>query len=139
LHKPFLMDDVLAVVQAYTAAAVRRDQDKHDRLREEFEPPVESFISELSERFAVPSVPGRIETRVVETVKRCLSNLKSSARYTERERVMAFAGLVTARVLGMNLPKNKSGRTLFEEYDQVMVERGRRTEFATPPTPSRRL
>jgi hypothetical protein len=37
--------------------------------------------------------------------------------------------LLTARVLGVNLPRAKSGITLFEEYDRLMLERGRRPEF----------
>jgi hypothetical protein len=32
-------------------------------------------------------------------------------------------------VLGVSLPRAKSGMTLFEEYDRLMLERGRRPEF----------
>ena len=58
-----------------------------------------------------------------------MNNLESASRYTERDRVLALSGLLTARVLGLAVPKTKSGLTLFEEYDRVMLERGRRTEF----------
>jgi hypothetical protein len=42
---------------------------------------------------------------------------------------MALSGLLTARVLGVTLPRAKNGVTLFEEYDRLMLERGRRPEF----------
>ena len=63
------------------------------------------------------------------TIKRCLNDLTTAARYNERDRVMALSGLLTARVLGVSLPRAKSGITLFEEYDRLMLERGRRPEF----------
>jgi hypothetical protein len=50
-------------------------------------------------------------------------------RYTERDRVLALAGLLSARVLGIDLPKTQSGHSLYQEYDQIMVQQGRRTEF----------
>ena len=50
-------------------------------------------------------------------------------RYTERDRVLALSGLLAARVLGVDLPRLPSGRTPYEEYDEIMRQHGRRTEF----------
>lgn len=43
--------------------------------------------------------------------------------------MIALSGLLTAKVLGISLPKVGSGRTPFEEYDELMRQHGRRTEF----------
>jgi hypothetical protein len=129
LPKPFQIRDLLTIIEEFVAAAKKRDVGRRDSEDEEYYPPIESFVSEITACYAVPSVPGRIEGRLVETVKRCLQNLSSVARYTERERVMALSGLLAAQVLGVSLPRTKSGLTLFEEYDRLMLERGRRTAF----------
>jgi hypothetical protein len=77
----------------------------------------------------MPGVPERIQSRLVTTIKRCLNDLRSVGRYTERDRVLALSGLLTARVLGIDLPRVPSGRTPYEEYDELMRLHGRRTEF----------
>jgi hypothetical protein len=46
--------------------------------------------------------------------------------------VAALSGLVTATVLGLELPTVGEGRTLYEEYDSIMKKRGRRPEFEEP-------
>jgi hypothetical protein len=42
---------------------------------------------------------------------------------------VALAGLLAARVLGIELAKLPSGRTVSEEYDALMKSHGRRAEF----------
>ena len=86
-------------------------------------------VDALPDTFEIPSVPSRIESRLTETIKRSLNNLRSANRYNERDRVVALTGLLSARVLGLHLPKTNTDRTLYEEYDALMVERGRRREF----------
>jgi CheY-like chemotaxis protein len=129
IRKPFEVADIMAVIDDYEALAREREERRQGGDDEDFAPPFNRFGAELAESFGVPKVPGRIEDRILETVKRSLSNLRSAARYTERDRVIALSGLLAARVLGMTLPRASSGRSLFEEYDHVMVQRGRRTEF----------
>ena len=96
---------------------------------EDFAPPIARHANELAEAFTMPGVPSRIEDRLVETIKRCLSDLRTVGRYTERDRVLALSGLLAARVLGVRLPRAPSGRTYFEEYDALMRQHGRRPEF----------
>jgi CheY-like chemotaxis protein len=130
MPKPFGVQEVLQIVEQYLAGAAERDAQRKLYQDRQFEPPIESFVDELADCYALPKVPSRVEEGLAQTVKRCLNNLKSPVRYTERDRVLALSGLLTARVLGVSLPHTKTGLTLFQEYDRLMLEHGRRTEFA---------
>lgn len=129
LAKPFQVSQILDVIDEYVELANERDEKRLAEQDQLYGPPIESFVDDLAECYSVPKVPARVEESLAQTVKQCLNNLKSAARYTERDRVVALSGLLTAQVLGVSLPRTKGGRTLFEEYDQLMLERGRRTEF----------
>ena len=129
MPKPFGIADVLGVIEEYVVHARDREQRRRYSVDPAFDPPLGVFTEELAQSFRLPRVPDRIEDGLANTIKRCLNNLTSAARYNERDRVVALSGLLTARVLGVNLPRAKSGITLFEEYDRLMLERGRRPEF----------
>lgn len=129
IHKPFTMDAILKVIDDTVLAAEEREERRQRGADADFEPPIARFIEDVGESYGIPKVPSRIEGRLVETLKRSLNNLRTASRYTERDRVVALSGLLAARVLGVDLPKATSGRTLYEEYDELMKERGRRTEF----------
>ena len=58
------------------------------------------------------------------------NSIALASRYTERDRVIALSGLITAKVLGIDLPHASDGLSLYEEYDRLMQEHGRRTEFS---------
>ncbi|HEU5073391.1 MAG TPA: response regulator [Polyangiaceae bacterium] len=137
LAKPFQVRDILRIIDEYVLAAKERDLARKQQQDVLFSPPIEAFADELTELFSVPNVPDRVGDSIVQTLKRSLNNLKSAARYTERDRVVALSGLLTAQVLGVDLPRTKSGITLFEEYDRLMLERGRRTEFSSAPASRR--
>ncbi len=128
IQKPFTVNDILSVVDEYVEAARQRGFGGGEA---NYAPLIASYADEIEVCYAMPSIPGRIEERVVTTVKRSLNDLRSSTRYTERNRVIALAGLLAAKVLGLNLPRLPSGRTMFEEYDDVMQKRGIRTEFSS--------
>lgn len=129
IEKPFAVDSILRVIDEYVERAKERDVARQRAEDEDFVPPIARYGEDITECYGIPKVPNRIEGRVVETIKRCLQNLRSASRYTERDRVVALSGLLSARVLGISLPKTSNGRTLYEEYDHIMVERGRRSEF----------
>jgi DNA-binding NtrC family response regulator len=129
LPKPFGIGEVLGAIEEYLAGAREREQRRRHSVDPAFDPPLGVFTEELAESFALPKVSDRVEEGLAQTIKRCLNNLTTAARYNERDRVMALSGLLTARVLGVSLPRAKSGITLFEEYDRLMLERGRRPEF----------
>ncbi len=129
ISKPFAVDDILQVIDDTVEAAKEREERRKRGEDPDFEPPIARFVEDIEECYGIPKVPSRIQGRLIETLKRSLNNLRTASRYTERDRVVALSGLLTARVLGVDLPKSSAGRTLYEEYDELMKERGRRTEF----------
>ena len=129
MPKPFGIHEVLRTIEDYLVTAREREVRRRHSVDPAFDPPLGTFTDELAESFALPKVSDRVEDGLAQTIKRCLNNLTTAARYNERDRIMALSGLLTARVLGVSLPRAKSGITLFEEYDRLMLERGRRPEF----------
>lgn len=133
IAKPFVVEDIMRVLDDYAEAAQERREQRLQVRDENYVPQLSQHAGDLGAAFAVPSVPSRIKERLVETTKRSLNNLRSAGRYTERDRVVALSGLITARVLGVDLPKTSSDRSLYEEYDEMMREQGRRPEFSSEP------
>lgn len=129
IEKPFDNAQIHRVLEAYLELAAERAETRRAVDGEDFEPPIGRFAEALPDSFAIPKVPGRITDRLVSTVQRSLHNLRSISRYNERDRVVALSGLLTARVLGVDMPRASNGNTLFEEYDRLMETHGRRTEF----------
>lgn len=130
IAKPFDNARIKRVIEEYVERAKERALQRERREDPDFEPPIGRFAAELPDCFGIPKVPDRISDRLAGTVQRCLTNLRSVSRYTERDRVVALSGLLTARVLGVDLPRASSGLTLYEEYDRLMQAHGRRTEFS---------
>lgn len=129
IAKPFAVDDILNVIDTWIEASRERERISFIQGGADFYPPMSTYMGELTECFAMPNVPGRIEDRLVTTVRRCLTDMRSARRYTERDRVIALSGLITAQVLGISLPKASNGQTLFEEYDEIMKDKGKATAF----------
>ena len=117
------------MLDAYTSGAAGRRERRLSREDACWAPPLSRYAAELTAGFCMPNVPERIEARLVERVKGCLAELRGPS-YDERDRVLALSGLLAASVLGLRLPKASSGRTLYEEYDALMLRHGRRTEFS---------
>ncbi len=129
VKKPFDLGAVLDVVDsARRAASSRRDTTKAEN-NQAFAPPVAEFVGELAEMYRMPGASRRIEEALVDGIKRQMSELRHDGRYDERARVAALAGLLTATVLKIELPHAPCGKTFFEEYDALMVKRGKRREF----------
>lgn len=129
VSKPFDVREINQLIDDYLAGARARAEARHCQEDPDHAPIFARFTEDLTGSFAMPGIPDRIEQRLCTTVKRCLNDLRSVGRYTERDRVLALAGLLTARVLGVDLPRSPSGRTLYDEYDALMKQHGRRTEF----------
>jgi CheY-like chemotaxis protein len=129
IAKPFDVHAIAEVMEEYVTGAKSRAERRLARTDPDFGPLIREYHGEIAACFDMPGLPVRIEDRLVATIKRCLNDLRSVNRYTERDRVLALAGLVSAEVLGIRLPKLPSGRTPFEEYDAIMRAHGRRTEF----------
>ena len=129
IAKPFMVEDILDVIHTWIDASRDRERISMARGVADYHPALPTYAEDLPECFAMPNVPSRIEDRLVTTIRRCLNDLKSARRYTERDRVIALSGLLAAQVLGISLPKASSGCTLFEEYDEIMKDRGKATAF----------
>jgi len=130
ISKPFQVEDINGLLDEYVVAAEDRRQQRLSHTDPDFAPCLHAWMDEIGVSYAMPKVPGRIEDRLIETLKRCLNNLRSAARYTERDRVAALSGLITAKVLGVDLPRSSAERSMFEEYDELMRQHGRRVEFS---------
>jgi CheY-like chemotaxis protein len=130
IAKPFPIAAILEVVDhAKKAKASRRAKAGLD-AEDTFAAPIARFAGELDAMFTLPNVPRRTHDALIDAIKGRLHALRQGRAFDERDRVAALAGLLTARVLGTELPRLADGRTLFEEYDDLMRRRGRRTEFS---------
>lgn len=133
IAKPFVVEDILRLLDDYIQAATERRVRRRQTRDASFAPPIADHADDITVAYAMPTVPSRLRDRLVETIRRSLQNLRSVGRYTERDRVMALSGLIAARVLGVDL-RRSGDRTLFEEYDALMREHGRRPEFSDDDT-----
>lgn len=129
ISKPFKVGEIVQVMEDYLNAAAERATRRLNLDDPDFGPALGHYFEDLADCYGIPNVPNRIEQRLVETLKRSLNNLRATSRYTERDRAVALAGLITAKVLNLPLPKASSGRTLYQEYDVLMHQHGRRAEF----------
>ncbi|MBO6934249.1 MAG: response regulator [Deltaproteobacteria bacterium] len=127
--KPFELERIDQIIRECVAQLEAKDEQRKHQTDEDFHPPIARYAEELAEIYAIPNVPSRVQRRLEQTIKRALMDLRSRARYSERQRVVALTGLIAARVLDVDLPRTNDGLTLYEEYDRYMKEHGRRTEF----------
>jgi two-component system, chemotaxis family, chemotaxis protein CheY len=136
LAKPFDISEIRAVLDDYLEGAKERQAQRKNLHDPYFVPHIAPYASDLSSSFSIPKVPNRIEDRLIDTIKRCLNNLRSTSRYSERDRIVALSGLLALQVLGLDVPKTSGGRSLYEEYDALMLLHGRRLEFAPEAPPA---
>ncbi|HTJ80572.1 MAG TPA: response regulator [Polyangiaceae bacterium] len=129
IKKPFDLPRVLDVVDSAKRAVSSRRLRANAVASEDFAPAFGHFMSELAEQYRLPHPPRRLEEALVEGIKHHLSQLKHDRHYDERSRVAALTGLLAATLLGVDLPHAESDKTLYEEYDELMAKRGKRTEF----------
>jgi CheY-like chemotaxis protein len=129
IRKPFDVGEILRVIDAYRSAIAERQALEERRQAGGYDPPFAEFAEQLAGYYDISSTPRRAHDQLVEGIKRSLYALRSESRYAELDRVAALAGLLTARVLGVPLPKGADGASLFEEYDEAMRRHGRRPEF----------
>src|SRR5262249_25947737 len=88
IAKPFEPDAIVGVLDTYLEIARVEAELRSQRAAPDFEPPIGRYADELTDTFGIPKIPDRVAERLVATVQRCLHNLRSKSRYTERERVV---------------------------------------------------
>lgn len=131
IRKPFQVSAVLGVLGDYATKAEERKRRRLARDDPHYEPAFAEYAEVIGASYAMPKVPSRLEERLIDTLKRGFNDLRSTRRYTERDRVIVLSGLLTAKVLGVDLPK-LGERTMYEEYDVIMAEHGRSRAFERP-------
>lgn len=130
IQKPFEIPQLMEVADDFLLLCADRERQRRQQTDPHHVPSFAEHHQDLGALFDLPGVPERIASRLAQRIKECLNHIASSARYTERDRVAALAGLLAARVLGVALPRRRDGTTLFARYDQIMRDQGRRTEFS---------
>lgn len=83
----------------------------------------------LREAFEDVNVPDRLAERLARVVRARLAELRTERRYDESDRIVAYAGLVAMRVLGVDAARGPGGQTLHEEYDALMERHGLERAF----------
>lgn len=134
LPKPFDLDDITrfldramakehARVHAHSPAAADPDVGHPIDLA--------PHLSSLSKAFAAPAVSQRIEELLARRVREALEAIRYGDAFDERARAIAYAGIVTAEVLGIHLPRPKHHASMAAWYDELMQKSGRPTAFGT--------
>lgn len=129
--KPFDVDEIIDFVEAARQRIDEQQRAKAVAAGPRWETPLADHLGALADLFDLPSVPRRLEERLVWRIQQALAALRMTRGANPEERAAAYAGLVTARVLGVRLPPNKDEESPYEEYDRLMSERGGKPEFTT--------
>ncbi len=130
LTKPLDFDEILDLVEDH----VERLSEREDRLAEPppfFSPVFSPYLARAVANAGLPAAPERLQRALIRELKAALSRLRTRRTHDERDRTFALAGILAARLLGIDLPKVADGRTMEEEYDRLMAIKGLRTEFAS--------
>ena len=135
IEKPFDPDLLLDFVDDHLRGVVSQHEHEVARGEPAWAPRVAAWVDELSAYYDMPSAPQRLEERLAFKIRDALNALRHDGRAAERHRVAAFAGLLAARVLGVSLPRERDGQTLYEVYDGLMTRHSRRREFTAPADP----
>ena len=129
IKKPFEVAEIMKVLDRCLEDMVAHAATEEAVADPNHAPPIAEYAAELRSFYDMPNVPQRIEERLAGGVARALRELRSEARYSESDRVMALSGLLSAKVLGLRLPKGAEGVSMYAEYDRLMRRHGRRAEF----------
>lgn len=130
LPKPFDLSVIIRHIEDYRNRAQERMQEANSESALDYAPTFTEYADMIGAAFSIPSVPARVSDRIVKTIQRRLNNLRSSSRYTDLDRSVVLAGLLTAKVLGVDLPRTHDGTPLEQEYDRLMENFGKRREFS---------
>lgn len=136
IEKPFDIEQLLDVVATYERRAAERADAAATSAEPGYALDVAPHLDALTTYFDAPGVPQRIEDLVARKVRFALDNLRFGRTYHELDRVAAYVGLLAAAALGLNLPRQKDGLTLFEHYDALMSDLGKAPAFRPAPPPS---
>lgn len=130
IRKPFELDELHDVVERYIALEAERVASVRVEAAGSREVDVRGHLDALPAYFGAPNVPQRLEDLLARKVRFALDRMRFGGGLDELDRVAAYAGLLSAQVLGLRLPRLKDGASLFEDYDAIMREAGKDTAFS---------
>ncbi|MCA9517770.1 MAG: response regulator [Myxococcales bacterium] len=130
IRKPFDVDELLEVVDRYVALEAERVAAARREVVGGRAVDVKAHLEALPAYFGAPNVPQRLEDLVARKVRVALERMRYDGAFDELDRAAAYAGLLTAQVLGLRLPRHKDGSTFFEDYDAIMRELGKDPAFS---------
>ena len=130
LPKPFDLSVIIRHIEDYRVRARERMEEARAEGAPDYAPSFTEYAEDFGAAFSIPAVPDRVTDRIIKTIQRRLNNLRSSSRYTDLDRSVVLAGLLTAKVLGVDLPRTHDGTPLEQEYDRLMENFGKRREFS---------
>lgn len=132
LEKPFDMEEI----ERFIARAVERKLGRAEAHTPTVADPLQGgpidlmpHFAALSEAFGAPSVPHRLEELLYRRVREALEAIRYGGGFDERARTIAYAGIITAKVLGVRMPRSRNGTSLAAWFDELMVESGRPPAF----------
>jgi DNA-binding NtrC family response regulator len=129
IKKPFEVRQIFEVLDAHRRS--RRTSLDARPPEADKRPSLLTAQDVLREAYQDLHVPERLAEKLVRVVRARLAELRTARRYAEADRVVAYAGLVTLEVLGVDAPKMPSGLTLYEEYDALMDRHGLERAFSS--------
>ena len=129
VQKKILEEEKRALSQSFTG---RQNRQGIDSQMSEVSPKMNlsPYTQLLQRNYSLPLVPKRAQTQLTQGIKRALDRMKHSVgQEYEKQRAFAYAGLVTALVLGVRISKTKDGKSLWQTYDEMLEKRGELPEF----------
>jgi len=130
IEKPFDIEQIVDVVALYLRLEAARVGAARASTAAGWAVDVAGHLDVLSEYFGAPNVPRRLEDLIARKVRFALDRLRYGPDGSELDRAAAYAGILAARVLGVDIGRHKDGRHLHEVYDALMRERDREPAFS---------
>jgi CheY-like chemotaxis protein len=126
IGKPFERSEVVSVVEEAEREAVLEHVAAEQALSPS--PAISEYFEALPDIFALPSLPQRIQDQLGWHIQEALTRMRLHGP-SEGDRVIAYSALLSARVLGVRLSKMRQGKTLWEEYDDLVESWGCKPSF----------
>lgn len=131
VSKPFERSELVGIIDR---AKQRRkvEPGEEDEVSLAPFPRITEYAEALPDIFEMPNAPQRLQDQLGWHIQEALSRMRLHGP-SEADRTLAFAGLITARVLGLKLQRNRRGLTPWEDYDDVIASWGGAPMFSNEP------
>jgi CheY-like chemotaxis protein len=123
IEKPFDVDELRVRIEAAATREMKKHSDGSELVLSPHAPLVD-HLQDLGGVFDMPNMPDRIQERLYHRIRESIDRMTLGHHLSPHDRSVAYAGLVSALVLGLRLPKSKSGESLYARYDRLMKDAG---------------